>query len=46
MTICRKNIYHAQKFQKQAHNKGVKPGNYVLGDKIWLNGKYIKTKQN
>ena len=44
MTICGKNIYYAQKFQKQAYNKGVKPRSYALGDKVWLNGKYIKTK--
>ena len=46
MTVCRKNIYHAQKLQKQAYNKGVKHKSYALGDKVWLNGKYIKTKQN
>ena len=46
MIICQKNFYHAQELQKPAHNKGVKPRNYALGDKIWLNSKYIKTKQN
>ena len=35
MTVCRKNIHHAQKLQKQAHNKGVKPRSYTLGDKVW-----------
>ena len=25
MIVCRKNLYHAQKIQKQAHNKRVKP---------------------
>ena len=25
MTVCWKNLHHAQKFQKQAHNKIVKP---------------------
>ena len=45
MIVCRKNLYHAQEFQKWAHNKSVKPGNYVPGDKVWLNSKYIKTKQ-
>ena len=43
--ICRKNLHHAQKLQKQAQNKGVKPWSYALGDKVWLNSKYIKTKQ-
>ena len=46
MTVCWKNFYHAQKLQKQAHNKGVKPRNYAPSDKVWLNSKYIKTKQN
>ena len=46
MTVCQKNLYHAQKFQKQAYDKGVKPKTYVLGHKIWLNSKYLKTKQN
>ena len=45
MTICRDNLHHAQEFQKQAHNKGVKPQSYVPGDKVWLNNKYIKTKR-
>ena len=46
MTVCKKNLYHAQKLQKQAHNKGVKPRSYTPGDKDWLNSKYIKTKRN
>ena len=46
MTVCQENLYHAQELQKQAHNKGVKPKSYVLGNKIWLNSKYLKTKQN
>ena len=46
ITVCRKNIHHAQEFQKQAYNKGVKPRSYAPGDKIWLNSKYIKTKHN
>ena len=29
-----------------AHNKGVKPRSYAPSDKVWLNSKYIKTKQN
>ena len=39
MTVCQKNFYHAQEFQKQAHNKGVKPRIYAPGDKVWLNSK-------
>ena len=46
MIVCRKNLYHAQELQKQAHNKSVKSWNYASGDKIWLNTKYIKTKRN
>ena len=46
MTICQENFYHAQKLQKQAHDKGVKPRNYAFNIKVWLNSKYIKTKQN
>ena len=46
ITVCRQNLYHAQKLQKQAHNKGKKPKSYAPGDKVWLNSKYIKTTQN
>ena len=46
MTVCRENLHHAQKLQKQAHNKGMKPKGYASGDKVWLNSKYIKIKRN
>ena len=46
MTVCLENLHHAQKLQKRAHNKGVKPTSYASGDKVWLNSKYIKTKSN
>ena len=46
MIVCYKNIYHTQKLQNRAHNKDVKPRNHIPNDKVWLNGKYIKTKQN
>ena len=46
MTIYKENLYHAQKLQKEVHNKGVKPKSYAPDDKIWLNSKYLKTKQN
>ena len=45
MIVCRENLHNAQKLQKRAYNKGVKPRSYALGDKVWLNSKYIKTKQ-
>ena len=43
MIVCQKNLHHVPKFQKQAHNKGVKLKNHTFGNKIWLNSKYIKT---
>ena len=46
MTVCQKNLHHAQELQKQAHNKGVKPKSCTTEDKVWLNSKYLKTKQN
>ena len=46
MTVCHKNLYHAQKLQKQANDKSVKPKSYAFSDKFCLNSKYIKTKQN
>ena len=42
----KKNLYYAQELQKRADNKSVKPRSYTPKDKIWLNNKYIKTKQN
>ena len=32
--ICQQNLYHAQELQKQAHDKGVKPQSYALGNKV------------
>ena len=46
MIVCRENFYYPQKLQKQANDKGVKPRSYTPNDKVWLNSKYIKTKQN
>ena len=46
ITVCRKNLHHAQELQKQAYDKGVKPRSYAPGDKVWLNSKDIKIKQN
>ena len=46
MDICQQNLLHAQKLQKRVHNKSVKPQSYTPGEKIWLNSKYIETKQN
>ena len=46
MTICQEKPHHAQKLQKRAYNKSVKPSSYVLNNKVWYNSKYIKTKRN
>ena len=46
MIVCCENLYYAQELQKQAYDKGVKPRSYAPSDKVWLNSKYIKTKQN
>ena len=46
MIVYCENLQHTQKLQKQAHDKGVKPRSYTLGKKVWLNSKFIKTKQN
>ena len=46
MAVCQQNLYHAQKLQKRAHNKGVKPQNYTLGNKVLLNSKHLKIKRN
>ena len=46
MIVYQENLHHTQELQKQVYNKGVKPRSYTLGDKIWLNSKYIKTKRN
>ena len=46
MAVCQQNLYHAQELQKRAHNKGVKPQNYALGNKVWLSNKHLRTKRN
>ncbi len=38
--------HNAQELQKQVHDKAVKPRSYASDDKVWLNSKYIKTKEN
>ena len=45
-TVCRENLQYTQKLQKRYHNKHAKPRRYAPGEKVWLNSKYIKTKQN
>ena len=46
MIIYQENLHHAQELRKRAYDKGVKSWNYALGEKVWLNSKYIKTKHN
>ena len=46
MIVYCENLYHTQKLQKQVHSKDVKLRSYAFNDKIWLNSKYIKIKQN
>ena len=46
MVAYRKNLQHAQKLQKQAHDKGFKLKSYAPSKKVWLNSKYTKTKCN
>ena len=44
--ICCQNLLYAQELQKKAHDKEIKSCSYTLGNKIWLNSKYIKIKRN
>ena len=44
--FCQENLHHAQKLQKQACDRSVKPWSYAFNNKVWLNSKYIKTKRN
>ena len=46
ISMCRENLYDAQELQKSYHNKHTKPKSYAVGDIVWLNSKYIKTKQS
>ena len=46
MIVWQKHLHYAQEFQKRAHNKSVKLKSYTADDKVWLNSKYLKTKQN
>ena len=34
MIVSRKNLHHVEKFQKQAHNKGVKPRSYAISKNV------------
>ena len=46
ITVCKENFYYTQELQKQIHSKRIKLKSYAPNVKIWLNNKYIKTKQN
>ncbi len=44
--VCCQNLLYIQELQKKAHDKRVKSRSYTLGEKVWLNSKYIKMKKN
>ena len=44
--VCRQKFLHAKDLQKWAYDKRVKPRSYAPGEKVWLNSKHIKTKEN
>ena len=46
MTVCKQNLHYIQELQKRAHNKGVKPQNYIPGNMVWLSSKHLKIKRN
>lgn len=46
MIVYKKNFQYAQRLQNQYYNKVIKPKSYTPSNKVWLNTKYIKTKQN
>lgn len=46
INVCRQNFLNTQDLQKQVYDKVVKPQNYALNEKVWLNIKYIKNKWN
>ena len=41
-----KNLYYNKKLQKKDYDNGIQLKSYVFSNKIWLNSKYFKTKQN
>lgn len=46
MTIYQQNLLNIQEMEKRYNNKSVKLGSYAPGNKVWLNGNYIKIKHN
>ena len=46
ISVYRENLQHTQELQKRYHDKHAKPRSYIPEDKVQLNSKYIKTKQN
>lgn len=46
MNICCENVWQTQKLYKKWQNKYVKLKSYAPEEKVWLNNKYIKIKQN
>lgn len=46
ISIYKTNLEYTQNFQQRYHDKYAQPRSYVSRDKVWLNSKYIKIKQN
>ena len=46
MIVYWENLHHAQELQKRVNDKSVELRSYTFNNKVWLNSKYIKTKQN
>ncbi len=44
--VCCQNLLYAQELHQRTYDKGVNSRSYALGENVWLNNKYIKTKMN
>lgn len=44
--ICCQNLFYIQKLLKKVSDEKIKNQSDVFSNKVWLNNKYIKTKQN
>lgn len=45
ISVYRDNFQYVQEFEKRFHNQHIQLQSYTLGQKVWLNAKYIQTKQ-
>ncbi len=46
MEVRYQNLLYTKKLKTKAYDKRVKSCSYAPDEKVWLNSKYIKTKQN